>query len=133
MPMFHPQIETMPREELRALQLAKLKKQVEHAYNDVPFYKKQLDERGVRPEPIQSLKDVALLPLTMGIGYELIRLCGKHDNFLTRIIAAPGVWLQRITVREPDDDMIECAIAAMSAVIPENQPKAEDAEENTQE
>ncbi|MBE6952307.1 MAG: phenylacetate--CoA ligase [Ruminococcaceae bacterium] len=64
MPMFQPQIETMPREELRALQLAKLKKQVEHAYNDVPFYKKQLDERGVRPEHIKTLKDVALLPLT---------------------------------------------------------------------
>ncbi len=61
-----------------------------------------------------------LLPITMGIGYELIKLCGRHDNFLTRIIAAPGMWLQRVTVHEPDDKMIECAIAAMEAVIPEN-------------
>ncbi len=61
-----------------------------------------------------------LLPLTMGIGYELIKLCGRHDNVLTRIIAAPGVWLQHLTVHEPDDKMIECAIAAMEAVIPEN-------------
>ena len=61
-----------------------------------------------------------LLPLTMGIGYELIKFCGRHDNFLTRIIAAPGMWLQRVTVHEPDDKMIECAIAAMEAVIPEN-------------
>lgn len=61
-----------------------------------------------------------LLPLTMGIGYELIKFCGRHDNALTRIIAAPGMWLQRVTVHEPDDSMIECAIAAMSAVIPED-------------
>ena len=63
---------------------------------------------------------LALLPLTVGIGYELIKLCGKHDNFLTRIIAKPGVWMQRLTVHEPDDKMIECAIASMEAVIPEN-------------
>ena len=63
---------------------------------------------------------ILLLPITMGIGYELIKLCGRHDNFLTRIIAAPGVWLQHVTVHNPDDKMIECAIAAMEAVIPEN-------------
>ena len=64
-----------------------------------------------------------LLPVTMGIGYELIKFCGRHDNTLTRIIAAPGLWLQRITVHEPDEKMIECAIAAMSEVIPENKDK----------
>lgn len=61
-----------------------------------------------------------LIPLTMGVGYELIRLCGKHDNRLTRIIAAPGLWVQRLTVKEPDDTMICAAIAAMELVIPEN-------------
>lgn len=61
-----------------------------------------------------------LIPLTMGVGYELIRLCGKHDNRLTRIIAAPGLWVQRLTVKEPDDTMIRAAIAAMELVIPEN-------------
>jgi len=61
-----------------------------------------------------------LLPLTMGIGYELIKLAGKHDNVVIRIISAPGLWLQRISTKEPTDDMIECAIAALEAVIPED-------------
>ncbi len=61
-----------------------------------------------------------LLPLTMGLGYELIKFCGRHDNWLTRIIAAPGMWFQHITVWEPDDSMIECAIAAIKEVIPED-------------
>ena len=60
------------------------------------------------------------LPVIVSIGYELIKLCGRHDNVLTKIIAAPGLWLQRLTVKEPDDKMIEAAIAAMEAVIPEN-------------
>lgn len=64
-----------------------------------------------------------LLPLTVGIGYELIKFAGRHDNALTKIISAPGVALQHITVLEPDDDMIECAIIAMSAVIPQNPEK----------
>jgi len=60
------------------------------------------------------------LPVVVGIGYELIKLCGKYDNWFTRFIAAPGLWMQRLTVKEPDDKMIEAAIAAMEAVIPEN-------------
>ena len=59
-------------------------------------------------------------PLIMGIGYELIKFAGRHDNLLTRIISAPGVWLQHLTVLEPTDDMIECAIAAVTPVIPED-------------
>ncbi len=61
-----------------------------------------------------------LIPVTCGIGYELIKLCGKHDNAFTRIIAAPGLWAQRITTKEPDDSMIEVAIEAIKAVIPED-------------
>ena len=57
-------------------------------------------------------------PLVVGIGYELIKLAGRRDDVCTRIISAPGKWLQRITTREPDDSMIECAIAAMEKVIP---------------
>ena len=60
------------------------------------------------------------LPFIMGIGYELIRFAGRHDNLFTRIISAPGVWLQHITTKEPDDDMIECAITAVKEVIPED-------------
>ena len=62
-----------------------------------------------------------LTPFIMGIGYELIKLAGKHDNIITKIISAPGVWLQHITVLEPDDDMIECAIAAFVEVMPEEE------------
>lgn len=61
-----------------------------------------------------------LLPLTVGVGYELIKLAGRHDNRFTRFISAPGVWVQHITTVEPDDDMIECAIRALEAVIPED-------------
>ena len=63
---------------------------------------------------------ILLLPLTCGLGYELIKICGRHDNFITRIIAAPGLWIQRLTTKEPDDDMIEIAIAAVKEVIPED-------------
>ena len=69
---------------------------------------------------IRILIKLLLLPLIVGIGYELIKIAGKYDNWLTRIISAPGVWLQHITVLEPDDSMIECAIVAMKEVIPEN-------------
>jgi len=68
----------------------------------------------------RTLIRLRLLPVTMGIGYELIRLCGKYSNVFTRIIAAPGLWMQRITTKEPDDHMIEAAIGALTAVVPEN-------------
>ena len=61
-----------------------------------------------------------LLPVMVGLGYEFIKLCGKHDNTLTHILAAPGLWAQRITTKEPEDEMIECAIEAMKAVIPDD-------------
>lgn len=63
---------------------------------------------------------ILTLPLVVNIGYELIKVCGKYDNKLTKIIAAPGLLVQRITTKEPTDKMMETAIAAMEAVIPEN-------------
>ena len=63
---------------------------------------------------------LALLPVIMGVSYELIRIAGRYDNPLTRILSAPGLWMQRITTREPDASQIECAIAAMTPCIPEN-------------
>ena len=63
---------------------------------------------------------ILLLPLTCGIGYELIKICGRHDNALTRFIAAPGLWVQRLTTKDPTNDMIEIAIAALEGVIPED-------------
>ena len=67
---------------------------------------------------------IAIMPVVMGVGYELIKICGKHDNWLTRVISAPGLWFQRITVLEPDDAMIECAIAAMKEAIPDDNSDA---------
>ncbi len=64
---------------------------------------------------------IALIPIIMGIGYELIKFAGRHDNIITRIISAPGVWLQHVTVLEPDESMIECAIAAMTEAIPNDE------------
>ena len=67
---------------------------------------------------------LVLLPLVVGISYEFIRLAGNNDNIVTRILSAPGLAMQRITTREPDDSMIEIAIAALKPCIPED--KSED-------
>jgi len=75
----------------------------------------------VLPTLVRTGISLILLPLVMGIGYELLKLAGRYDNFLTRLISLPGVWLQHITVLEPDDGMIECAIAAIKEVIPEDE------------
>ncbi len=69
---------------------------------------------------IRTCIGLITLPFIMGFGYELIRFAGRHDNLFTRIISAPGVWLQHITTKEPDDSMIECAIAAVKEVIPDD-------------
>ncbi|MBQ8550647.1 MAG: DUF1385 domain-containing protein [Clostridia bacterium] len=77
------------------------------------------------------LVKIAMVPLICGVGYELLKICGRYDNFLTRIIAAPGLWLQRITTKEPEDGMIEIAIAAVNDVLPEEEKiplPSEDAE-----
>ena len=60
-----------------------------------------------------------LLPIVVGITYEINRWCGRHDNWLTRILSAPGMWMQNFTTNEPDDSMIEVGIAAVQAVLPE--------------
>ena len=82
---------------------------------------------GVPHTMIRVAVKLLLLPITMGIGYEMIRFAGKHDNIVTRIISAPGMWLQHVTVLEPTDDMIECALTAFCRVIPENDPPEEEA------
>ena len=68
---------------------------------------------------LRVLLKVLLLPLCVGLGYEFIRFAGKHDNLFVRICAAPGLWMQRITTREPDDDMIEVAIVATKSALHE--------------
>ena len=76
---------------------------------------------GVPPTILRVAIKLCLIPIIMGVGYELLKLAGRHDNILTRIISAPGMWLQHITVREPDDSMIECAITAVKRVIPDDE------------
>ena len=62
-----------------------------------------------------------LLPLVVGITYEINRWAGRHDNRFTRVITAPGLWMQHFTTNEPDDSMIEVGIAAVTAVLPETE------------
>jgi len=70
---------------------------------------------------------VLMLPFIMSIGYECIRIAGKHDNVFTRFLSAPGLLMQRITTKEPEDDIIEVGIAAIKAVIePPSEDKAAD-------
>ena len=61
---------------------------------------------------------ILLIPVVCGAGFEVLKICGKYDNLATRIISAPGLWLQRITTKEPEDGMIEVAIAALKACEP---------------
>lgn len=67
-----------------------------------------------------AVKILAILPVVTGISYELIKYAGKHDNIITKIFSAPGLWMQRITTKEPTDDMIEVAITSIKAVITDN-------------
>ena len=69
----------------------------------------------------RTLMKLLCLPLIMGFGYELLKICGKYDNLLIRIIAAPGLWMQRITTKEPEDDQLEVAICAFVAAAPANE------------
>jgi len=62
---------------------------------------------------------ILILPIVMGLGYEFIRYAGRHDNLLVKILAAPGLWMQRITTKEPTDDIIEVGIASLKAALGE--------------
>ncbi len=64
-----------------------------------------------------------LLPLTMGIGFEFLMFAGKHDNFLIRALSAPGLWMQNLTTREPDEKQIEVAIRSLKLSMPEVFPE----------
>ena len=67
---------------------------------------------------------ILCLPIIMSLSYECIKYAGRHDNLLTRILSAPGLWTQRLTTKEPDDSMIEVAIASMKRVIPDDPNEA---------
>ncbi len=74
---------------------------------------------------VRILCQLALLPVVVGIAYELNRYVGRHDNALTKFATAPGLWMQNFTVFEPDDSMIEVGIEALKQVIPEQSGKDE--------
>ena len=70
---------------------------------------------------VMILFKLLLLPLVVSITYEINRWAGRHDNGFTKILTAPGLWLQKLTTNEPDDSMIEIGIAAVQAVLPEEE------------
>lgn len=75
-------------------------------------------DSGVLNALVRVVLKLILLPLVVGISYELNRLVGRHDNWLTRALSAPGMWLQYLTTNEPDDSMIEVGIEALTLVLP---------------
>ena len=78
---------------------------------------------------LRSLVKLLLLPLSVGLGFEFIMYAGRHDNFITRALSAPGLWMQKITTKEPDLSQLEVAITALKGALPEDFP-AEDNTEN---
>ncbi|MCR5228296.1 MAG: DUF1385 domain-containing protein [Eubacterium sp.] len=66
---------------------------------------------------LRLVSRVLLIPLIAGISYEFIRYAGKHNNACSNVLSAPGLWVQRLTTREPDDSMIEVAIKSVEGVI----------------
>lgn len=75
---------------------------------------------------LRTLCKILLLPVTMGFGYEFLMYAGRHDNFLIRALSAPGLWMQRITTKEPDDKQIEVAIASLRHALPDDFPDREE-------
>ena len=73
---------------------------------------------------------LGILPILMGLGYEVIRLAGKHDNVLTRIMSAPGLWAQRLTTKEPTEDMLEIAITSLKCALRDEFPEFREFFEN---
>ncbi len=72
---------------------------------------------------------ICMLPLIVGLGYEFIRFAGKHDNMFVRILSAPGLWVQRLTTKEPDISQVEVAIASLKAALPDIYPSESEASE----
>ncbi len=68
----------------------------------------------------RAIYKILLLPVVAGLSYEIIKFAGRHDNWFTNMISQPGMWLQYITTREPDDSQIEVAIASLKAVLTDN-------------
>ncbi len=76
---------------------------------------------------------ILLVPAICGVGFEVLKICGKYDNVFTKIISAPGLWMQRISTKEPEDCMIEIAIAALRACEPEKPDVDREIDKQTEE
>lgn len=74
---------------------------------------------------------ILFLPVVVGVGYEFIKFAGTHDNIFVRILSAPGLWIQRLTTKEPDEKQIEVAIVSLKASLPEIYPADEAAYDET--
>ena len=76
--------------------------------------------RDVAANPVvRILLHLVLLPVVVAVTYEINRFIGRHDNPVTRVLSAPGMWMQNFTTFEPDDSMLEVAIRALTLVLPE--------------
>ena len=71
-----------------------------------------------------------ILPLVMGLGYEFIMFAGKHNNIFTKLLSAPGLWVQRITTKEPTEDMLEIAIVSIKCALRDDFPEFHEFYEN---
>ena len=75
------------------------------------------------PTLLYTLIRQLILPLLMGLGYEFIRFAGKHPNWFTHALSAPGLWMQRITTKEPDESMLEVAITSLKCALRDDYPE----------
>ena len=73
----------------------------------------------LRPETLwlRAVSRILLIPVIAGVSYEFLRFAGRHDSFLVNLLSRPGMWMQGLTTTEPDDSMIEVAIAAVETVF----------------
>ncbi len=71
---------------------------------------------------LRSLIKLAILPITVGVGYEFIRYAGRHDSKVIQILSKPGLWMQNLTTKEPDDSIIEVGITALKCALPDDFP-----------
>ena len=76
-----------------------------------------------QPAWIYALISLGTLPIVVGVGYEFIMFAGKHDNIITRVLSAPGLWVQRITTKEPTADMLEVAIISTKCALRDSYPE----------
>lgn len=72
---------------------------------------------------LRTISKIFVSPIIIGLGYEFLMYAGKHDNALVRFLTAPGLWMQRITTKEPDDSMLEVAITSLKKAMPEEFPE----------